>query len=253
MNSSKRSRSTLKPLVVAVALSLPGAAALAEDMSQVVTTRADQNISQQYGRDSVYAFSNDAKPFKPEQTESRHTGWLNNAWDKTKSYTANAWHRTEGLFSQHGTAAANPEPQRYGRAGGYVGADRIAMLQTAPTVAVAPEDSTVKTGEAQDVAPQSNPSAVNDFSAQVPPAARNDMPDQMAPAPMTEEKSPAIEEGAVANKPDDAAAAAPNDYTPNQGVSGESDVVRSPGAATDNGRGESHTADTQGDLSDQVR
>ena len=50
MSASKRSRSgrnVVKPLVVAVALSLPGAAALAEDMSRVVTTRADQNIHQQ--------------------------------------------------------------------------------------------------------------------------------------------------------------------------------------------------------------
>ena len=40
--------------------------------SQVVTTRADQNIYQQYGRDSVYGFSPDRKPFKPEQTASRN-------------------------------------------------------------------------------------------------------------------------------------------------------------------------------------
>jgi len=38
---------------------------------QVVTTRPDQNIYQQYGRDSVYAFSPDRKPQKPEQTGSR--------------------------------------------------------------------------------------------------------------------------------------------------------------------------------------
>jgi hypothetical protein len=38
---------------------------------QVVTTRADQNIYQQYGRDSVYAFSPDRKPQKPEQTGPR--------------------------------------------------------------------------------------------------------------------------------------------------------------------------------------
>jgi len=39
---------------------------------QVVTTRADQNIYQQYGRDSVYGFSPDRKPLKPEQTASRN-------------------------------------------------------------------------------------------------------------------------------------------------------------------------------------
>src|SRR5262249_14383922 len=40
--------------------------------SQVVTTRADQNIYQQYGRDSVYGFSPDRKPLKPEQTAARN-------------------------------------------------------------------------------------------------------------------------------------------------------------------------------------
>ena len=38
---------------------------------QVVTTRADQNIYQQYGRDSVYGFSPDRKPLTPEQTAAR--------------------------------------------------------------------------------------------------------------------------------------------------------------------------------------
>src|SRR5262245_56225936 len=39
---------------------------------QVVTTRADQNIYQQYGRDTVYGFSPDRKPLKPEQTAARN-------------------------------------------------------------------------------------------------------------------------------------------------------------------------------------
>jgi hypothetical protein len=42
-----------------------------ESMTSVVTTRADQNIHQQYGRDSVYGFSSDSKPLTPEQTSSR--------------------------------------------------------------------------------------------------------------------------------------------------------------------------------------
>ena len=43
----------------------------ARAVPQVVTTRADQNIYQQYGRDSVYGFSPDRKPLKPEQTAAR--------------------------------------------------------------------------------------------------------------------------------------------------------------------------------------
>jgi hypothetical protein len=42
-----------------------------QSVSNVVTTRADQNIHQQYGRDSVYGFSPDRKPLKPDQTASR--------------------------------------------------------------------------------------------------------------------------------------------------------------------------------------
>ena len=42
-----------------------------ESMKSVVTTRADQNIYQQYGRDSVYGFSSDRKPLTPEQTSPR--------------------------------------------------------------------------------------------------------------------------------------------------------------------------------------
>ena len=38
---------------------------------QLVTTRADQNIYQQYGRDSVYGFSPDRKPLTPEHTAAR--------------------------------------------------------------------------------------------------------------------------------------------------------------------------------------
>ena len=43
---------------------------------QVVTTRADQNIYQHYGRDTVYGFSPDRKPLKPEQTASRSANTL---------------------------------------------------------------------------------------------------------------------------------------------------------------------------------
>ncbi len=64
-------RNLIRPIVMAVALALPGAATMSADMSDVVKTRADQNIDQQYGRDSVYGFSPESKPLKPEQTGSR--------------------------------------------------------------------------------------------------------------------------------------------------------------------------------------
>jgi len=68
--SHLKSRIHLKPLLVALTLALPSAAfAVSAD---VVTTRADQNIDQQYGRDSVYGFSPESKPLSPERTSGSH-------------------------------------------------------------------------------------------------------------------------------------------------------------------------------------
>jgi len=128
----------LKPIVLAFALAVPGSAVLAASMDDVVRTRSDQNIDEQYGRDSVYAFSPDAKPLKPEQTGSRNT----NLFSKVKDYAAGAWHKTEELAlgawnkttgGERGSSAStaiHPEKQGYGRAGGYVGAGRIAVLES---------------------------------------------------------------------------------------------------------------------------
>jgi len=262
MSASKRSRSgrnVVKPLVVAVALSLPGAAALAEDMSQVVTTRADQNIHQQYGRDSVYAFSRDAKPYMPEQSESRraandqsneerHTGWLSNAWDSTKSYAANTWHRTEDLF-RHGAADATAgrtpqEPQRYGRAGGYVGSDRVAMIGKSATMA--PESIEVKTGAAQDntagAGVEDKTSQPSAGMSQPETAAAQDTSTELTPLPLPEQNAPLTERSPAPREPDDTAAAAPNDSARSQGVMDDKDVVRSPDTASDNGRVDSDDA-----------
>jgi len=144
--------------MLAVALAFSGTAAFGAAMGDVVTTRSDQNISEQYGRDSVYAFSPAAKPLKPEQTEARDT----NIFGKLKSYTANAWHKTEhfagatwgaatGFFTHHpatSSSVALYEPQPYGRAGGYVGPDRIAILQSNATALTANSD-VVWTGESK--------------------------------------------------------------------------------------------------------
>ncbi len=75
----------LRPLMAVVALGLAaglsnfaaaGQGEPAQSTSQVVTTRADQDIYQQYGRDSVYGFSLDRKPQKPEYTASRSANTL---------------------------------------------------------------------------------------------------------------------------------------------------------------------------------
>ena len=121
----------LRPLVIVLtlAMALPASAALAASTDDVVRTRTDQNIYQQYGRDSVYAFSPDAKPLKPAQTGSRDTNILNKAWHKTEGLAAAAWATTAGFFHEHQSSTVTQvDPERYGRAGGYVGADRIAVL-----------------------------------------------------------------------------------------------------------------------------
>jgi len=64
----------LKPIVIALALALPGSAAIAASMNDVVETRADQNVSQQFGRDSVYGFSAEDKPLSPEDTSAIQRG-----------------------------------------------------------------------------------------------------------------------------------------------------------------------------------
>jgi len=70
------------------------------------------------------------------------------AWQKTEHFTSAAWDKTTGLFMHHpSTAVAQVEPQPYGRAGGYVGADRIAVIESSAIAPAANSQNTVKTGE----------------------------------------------------------------------------------------------------------
>jgi len=143
MNASpKRRPNAVKPIIAAVALALSGSV-YAASMDDVVKTRADQNIDQQYGRDSVYAFSIDAKPLKPEQqgTSSdagifdKAKSYAANAWDSTRNFAGNVWDKTTALVPHSSTTAVQHELQPYGRAGGYVGADRIAVLESSDSLA----------------------------------------------------------------------------------------------------------------------
>jgi len=118
MNSSlKRSRSRLKPLVVALTLALPSAALAVS--ADVVQTRADQNIDQQYGRDSVYGFSPESKPLSPDRTSGPH--WFN--WfPKPKASDANnsALHKGYAAQQQEGTNAGS----------GYTGSETASAQPT---------------------------------------------------------------------------------------------------------------------------
>src|SRR5690349_11894463 len=70
VGTSRHPKRSLKSITFALALALPGSFALAATMDDIVKTRADQNIDQQYGRDSLYAFTPDRKPLSPERTSN---------------------------------------------------------------------------------------------------------------------------------------------------------------------------------------
>jgi hypothetical protein len=83
MNTSRQPchpKRSFKPIVLALALALPGSAALGAAIGDTVKTRADQNIDQQYGRDSVYGFSPDSKPLSPDRTSGPH--WFHKTGQK---------------------------------------------------------------------------------------------------------------------------------------------------------------------------
>jgi len=80
----------LKSAFLGLTLAAAGVSSAA-GMNDVVSTRGDQDIAQQHGRDSVYALSS-APVYRSAQLE----------------------------------------PQRYGRAGGYVGSDRIEVFKSSP-------------------------------------------------------------------------------------------------------------------------
>lgn len=108
----------VKPLLLAVALTLPGMGAFAGPADDVVSTRADPIIDQQHGRDSVYAIQAFSR-YTPEQLSAQLSTWLG----KTKSFAAATWDKTTSLLRQESTALPN-EPQRYGRVGGLVGLEQ---------------------------------------------------------------------------------------------------------------------------------
>ena len=141
-----RSHKLIRPLVVAVALALPGIAALAESMDAVVHTR-DMNVQPtSFGRagGSAVVDSRDAA-LEAQQAQAGEA-----AWEKTKAGADKAWTGTKEFVTQK-PAVPPDEPQRYGRAGGFIGAEQfevpqpgVTMLGSAPANAGA-----VKTGELQ--------------------------------------------------------------------------------------------------------
>jgi hypothetical protein len=291
MSTGKRvGRNVVKPLVVALALALPGTAAFAASMDDVVKTRADQNIDEQYGRDSVYAFSRDAKPLKPEQQGAHDMGFIGDAFHKTTGSVAGAWHKTTALFTGDGkddgkSYSANRyqyEPERYGRAGGYAGSDRVEVIAGKWDGTATANADTVKTGEELDNAAAAGTSTT--MPAESPSSAlespdRTSTPQEPSAAvdytpvpPTVEEPNSAIRDESAATMTAPAAeeqtvvteqpvmepsnsTAATDELPPrplDQSPTANGDVVRtSPLPPSDNGRADS--ANTQDDSSAQTR
>lgn len=133
-------------MALAVALALPAGLSFAAPMSEVVTTRDDQDIHQQFGRDSVYAI----QTRQPADTESRAStsgsSSVGEFFAGVGAVGAAAWDRVTGIFepSDSTAAAANREPQLYGRSGGYVGIDQMALLERAEPAAASAEIVTTR-------------------------------------------------------------------------------------------------------------
>lgn len=151
-----RSRKLIRPIVIAVALALPGTAALAEAMD-VVHTRDVNAQSDNLGRagGSAVVDSRDAS-LEAQQSVAAASAWdktkvgAERAWDKTKTGAATAWTSTKSFVTQK-PAVPPDEPQRYGRAGGFIGAEQFEVPEPGVTMlGSAPADAdAVKTGEAQ--------------------------------------------------------------------------------------------------------
>jgi hypothetical protein len=136
----------MKTIVLAVALTVPAGLSVAASMSELVTTRESQDIYQQFGRDSVYA----VQTRQPADTGSRYSSnesGIGGVFAGIGSAGAAAWDRVTGLFDSDTStrSVTPPEPERYGRAGGYVGTDQLALLARAGTAP--PTNEVVTTGE----------------------------------------------------------------------------------------------------------
>ena len=132
--ASCRRAIALKPIVLAVALALPHATSWAASIKDVILTRADQDIGARYGRDSLYAVTRHPDRVKLAQSPARSGGLFSEA----KSYAAPG---DKALSSVAHDSAQSIDvllanrPQSYGRAGGYIGWERVVVMQPVPTIA----------------------------------------------------------------------------------------------------------------------
>ena len=121
-----RGKSTaLKPLVVAIGLALPSVPAFAVSLTDLLSTRAGRAIDEHYGRDSVYAVIASKRPRTGQNLVK--SGWplsRNKSFDRPDP---SVMHQPAISGDQLWTGPL----QRYGRAGGYIGWERIAVQRSA--------------------------------------------------------------------------------------------------------------------------
>jgi hypothetical protein len=142
-----RIHASLRAAVVGVALTLGTAAVFAESME--VHTRG-ANALNDIGREGQHTWwqARDASN-APQYTAGGGSSFLGGMWDKTRNGIAGLWHRTKSYGAQ--PAANADEPQRYGRAGGFIGVQQFEVPQPGVTTFdSAPANATaIKSGAEQ--------------------------------------------------------------------------------------------------------
>jgi lipid-binding SYLF domain-containing protein len=122
MKAGKRMKLWLIPTVAA--LSAAGVVSAAAPVRETVTTGLDQPISQELGRDSVYALQTSDEMSRYAQTHPADNEVLTRWWEQTKEWSANTWDQLNASDS----SPPPGEPHRYGRAGGYAGWARVEQI-----------------------------------------------------------------------------------------------------------------------------
>ena len=143
MNRTSKNLLMRHALLAVAALTLPCASVLAETMDVVHTRGVDANADGRSGGNTYVDNRDQAMDAQQSQAGAA-------AWEKTKAETASAWDHTKTFVAQPPTIRPD-EPQRYGRAGGFIGAEEFEVPQpgvTALRSAPANADA-VKTGESQ--------------------------------------------------------------------------------------------------------
>jgi hypothetical protein len=194
----------MKTLALAVALTLPAGLSLAAPMSELVTTRENHDIYQQFGRDSVYAIETRQPADTGPRYSSDGSSGVGGVFAGIGAAGASAWNRVTGLFDSDGSthAATPPEPEMYGRAGGYVGTDQLALLERAGTAPATNEVVTTRESLAATESPDVRyPAATEDqlygseqrYHGSEERFERSDEHVEAA-APATDQSAPAIED-----------------------------------------------------------